>query len=134
MKIKKVNRVVIFTSNNARILKISDKDIWKYQGQEGVLINPDTEEVQRIPTFFWKASRIRNKVVAKSHAEKLVTLVSHKAFGVDNTIVLKKKQYWRLLYKGWAILVYTAAGVAAYLYYHPEAIGMAQTALEGVCK
>jgi len=133
VKIKKVNRVIIFTSNNARILKIVDKDIWKYQGQEKVLINPDTEEVNKLPPFFWKPAKFKNKVVAKSHAEKLATLVSHKAFGVDNMIKLTKKQYWRLLYKPWALAAYAAAGIAVYLYYNPQVLEAAETAAIGVC-
>lgn len=62
------NKIVIFTSHNARILNIDDEMIHQYEQYANAVINPDLSQVKGIPPHFWKLQGKR--VVPMTFEEK----------------------------------------------------------------
>lgn len=77
------NQVVLFTKNNARIIKTDDFS--PYLGNASARINPDLSQVKRIPPHFWKINQ-KGEIVEMTPLEKEIRLKDHKKNGVDNQI------------------------------------------------
>lgn len=75
--------VVVFTKNNARILK-NPPDWRLMKGRPGVFVNPDLSRVQGVPPHFWAVSA--GKIVPMSSYGRRKVVESHKAIGVDNRL------------------------------------------------
>jgi len=76
-------QVVVFTSNNARIL-VNPPNVDEFLGKPNAFINPDLSEVIGTPPHFWKV--VDGKIVPMSRPEKLARLKLHAANGVDNRV------------------------------------------------
>ena len=70
-------KLVIFTTNNARILVGADPADYP-----GALVNPDLSAVKGIAPHFWKLAD--GRIVPMSASEKQARLAEHAAHGVDN--------------------------------------------------
>lgn len=77
------NKIVIFTTNNARIV-ISD-DVKKYKTMTNALINPDLSKVAGVPTHHWKLSG--GKVAEMSRPEKVARDLQIQLNGIDNSLI-----------------------------------------------
>lgn len=51
---KKYNQVVVFTKNNARLLRIPDNEPGKYRKWKNAVINPDLSKIGRLPPHLWR--------------------------------------------------------------------------------
>lgn len=78
------NIVVVFTSNNARILV--NPDVSKIKPGPNVLVNPDLSAVKRVPPHFWKLEN--GQVREMTPDEKADRIVDHVANDVDNQVPL----------------------------------------------
>jgi len=122
LKNKKHN-VVVFTKNNARLLKIWSRDLSHYKKilPQNYMVDPDMSKVRGTPPHFWKPALIGNKLVPKNHAEKMAIILSHKIRGVDNYIKLKRRFWWRRYVLRWYNVLLGLAGGLYYIYnYQPE--------------
>ena len=72
-------KLVIFTSNNARILINGDPAEYP-----GALLNPDLSAVKGIAPHFWKLED--GKIVPMSGEEQSARLKDHEERGVDNNV------------------------------------------------
>lgn len=80
--------VIVFTSNNARILHVSDTSV--YEDKPSCLIDPDIKSlkaltVKGIPPHFWKRGE-GSQVIEMCESEKQMVLERHQMNGVDNDV------------------------------------------------
>lgn len=73
-------RVVIFTANNARIVKCLDAS--PYQALPNAVIDPDFSAVKGIAPHFWKL--VDGKIQPMSESERRTRLSDHAERGVVN--------------------------------------------------
>lgn len=78
--------VVVFTKNNARVLR-NPENIEQYLAMDNAIIEPDLSEVQGIPPHYW--SLVDGKVVKKGFREGLARarhIRKHGAVNHDHTV------------------------------------------------
>ncbi len=88
-------KVVVFTSNNARILTNPSAH------PEGGLVNPDLSLVRGCPPHFWKL--VHGKILPMTTPEKALRMAHIELHGVDNsenTLIHKERFYLPLLLWG----------------------------------
>lgn len=103
-----MNKVVVFTRNNARVIYV--EDITPYIGNRNSVINPDMSKVIGIAPHFWKYSV--NGPVEMNDLEKEAVIADQSKNGVDNSSSLsaiQSKKGWIQLYKH--RLFYVACGL-----------------------
>lgn len=101
------HRVVVFTKNNARILKVSGLELFAYKNMANAVIDPDMSRVKKLPPHLWKLvdgkvlplnfieRPLRNKNILKKGADNEIVLVpdmSDKYIGIK--IVLASVRVW----------------------------------------
>lgn len=77
---------VVFTSNNARILKIRDES--ELAGIKVYVLNPDLSAVKSLPPHCWKLED--GVILPKSLSEIQETERTHSLKGVDNLVPVYK--------------------------------------------
>ena len=82
--------VVIFTSNNARILS-GVEDITPYSDNPDLVVDPDLTQVRGIPPHYWKLEK--GVVVPMSKSERERRDLEHVNNKVDNEIKTVKPKY-----------------------------------------
>ena len=84
-------QLVIFTSNNARILVGHNPAEYPH-----ALVNPDLSLVKRVPTHFWKLAG--GKIVPMTAKEQAARLADHAKNAVDNDVtkIVVKKKFWQV--------------------------------------
>jgi hypothetical protein len=106
--------LVVFTSNNARVLKNPDLVNFVYPNS---VLNPDLAPVKGIPPHHWR-KRIDGKIVPMGPLARHMRDRNIAAHGVDNKVIaLPRKARKGLSPKtiGYAILALGVAGLTAYL-------------------
>lgn len=109
--------VVVFTTNNARIIK-DHPDMEKILATRDCVIDPDLEAVRGIAPHFWKL--VDGKVLPMNEREQKARLAHHEAHGVDNDVSPKQKSVAVDSGKSWMpwyLWAGTAAAAAAAAWY-----------------
>lgn len=76
-----MNIVVVFTDNNARIIK-NPPDLEIYKFMDNALVNPDLSSVWGIPPHFWV--KTDSRIIAMSPEESKERMRHHKKHGSIN--------------------------------------------------
>lgn len=82
-----MTRVVVFTSNNARVVYTEDYSV--LQQNFTCAINPDLSNLKGVPPHFWKFKD--GGVVEMTLDEKQYVLQDHLVHGIDNHLEPKKE-------------------------------------------
>ncbi len=80
-----MKRVVVFTSNNARILTVSDDVASQMAGRIDTLVDPDLSAVKGIPPHLWKL--VSGSIVPMGDKEQTVRVEHIARTGADNNII-----------------------------------------------
>lgn len=80
-----MNNVVIFTSNNARIIKVTDRELFQYAERTDTAINPDFEALTGHPPHFWKLLPDKS-IGLLSGPERKERVLDIEARGADNDV------------------------------------------------
>ena len=81
-----MNRVVVFTKNNARIVnEPSHHEMVEYSKMKNVLINPDLSKVAGVAPHYWTIGH-QNSIVEMSDEEKKVRDQHIATFGAINSL------------------------------------------------
>lgn len=84
------NRLVVFTTNNARLLnQPNNREIATYKN---AVLDPDLSKVKGIPPHFWK--RDGNVIVPMNDLEQRMRRLDIEKNGVDNEV--RRLSNWRI--------------------------------------
>lgn len=105
-----MNRVVIFTENNARIVT-NPEDLDYFKRLPNALINPDFSKVKGIPPHFWKC--VDGKLEAMSADERSnASIDEHR---IDNRVDYTKNVYKEELVKLRSLVKFKYIAIAEFI-------------------
>jgi hypothetical protein len=108
-------RIVVFTSNNARMLT-NPENPEQYRAASNCVVNPNLDKVAGLPPHYWKLSN--GEILPMNEVERKARDMHHSANGVDNRVqvVAKHVSKWvkAVLWAG----VSAALSLLAYLAVH----------------
>lgn len=109
-------RWLIFTTNNARWLKLPEGQRPDLQAWENAVKDPDTRRLvnKRVPMIYWKLEA--GQVLEMTQAEKRMRDMQIKSFGIDNVIKMPSKveRVWRTREMMWFVLGWAIASSLAW--------------------
>ncbi len=102
-------KLVIFTTNNARILIGANP-----KNYPTAIVNPDLSKVGKFPPHFWKLNN-KGEILPMSTLEQKLRLEHHAKHGVDNDISKAFVKKWKLKIDRsvWAALAGAGSGFLA---------------------